>query len=143
MSSTLSRIRASRAARASGVVVSISVMGHLRAFGRAWRSWARRGGRGGRGGGGRGGGGRRPRARGRGGGGGGARRRRGRGGRGGGRAAGDGAVRRAETRPSGHAPDTIDSRPSQYGARSSRLRSLPAPDFGSGSSRSSMRLGTL
>src|SRR3954467_15627919 len=103
MSSTLSRIRASRAARASGVVVSISVMGHLRAFGRAWRSWARRGRRGGRGGGGRGVGG---------------RRRRGRGGRGGGRAAGDGAVRRAETRPRGHGPDTIDPAPPPDGGPS-------------------------
>ena len=32
-----------------------------------------------------------------------------------------------------YAPDTIDSRPAQNGARSSRLSTLPAPDFGSGS----------
>ena len=43
----------------------------------------------------------------------------------------------------GHAPPTIDSRPVQYGARSSRLSTLPAPDLGSGSVLSSMRLGIL
>src|SRR5579862_1388246 len=42
-----------------------------------------------------------------------------------------------------HAPATIVSCPSQYGARSSRLRSFPAPDLGSGSVRSSIRFGTL
>ena len=42
-----------------------------------------------------------------------------------------------------HAPPTLDSTPAQYGSRSSRLSTLPAPDFGSGSSRSSIRLGTL
>ena len=43
----------------------------------------------------------------------------------------------------GHAPATIVSRPAQWGARSSRLSTLPAPDLGSGSVRSSIRLGTL
>ncbi len=42
-----------------------------------------------------------------------------------------------------HAPPTTDSCPVQYGARSSRLRTLPAPDLGSGSVVSSMRLGIL
>jgi hypothetical protein len=42
-----------------------------------------------------------------------------------------------------HAPATIVSRPAQYGARNSRLSTLPAPDFGSGSVRSSTRFGTL
>ena len=41
------------------------------------------------------------------------------------------------------APATIDSWPAQYGARSSCLSSLPAPDFGRGSLRTSIRLGTL
>ena len=42
----------------------------------------------------------------------------------------------------GH-PPTRASRSCQYGSRSSRFSTLPAPDFGSGSSRSSIRLGTL
>ena len=43
----------------------------------------------------------------------------------------------------GHVPPTLDSTPAQYGSRSSRLSTLPAPDFGSGSVRSSICLGTL
>ena len=42
-----------------------------------------------------------------------------------------------------HEPPTLDSRPAQYGSRSSRLSTLPAPDFGSGSARSSICFGTL
>ena len=46
-------------------------------------------------------------------------------------------------RPPSHAPETIDSRPAQCGARSSRLSTFPAPDFGSGSVRTSICFGTL
>ena len=49
----------------------------------------------------------------------------------------------AGARAGDHAPPTTDSCPDQYGARSSRLSTLPAPDLGSGSAVSSMRLGIL
>ena len=42
-----------------------------------------------------------------------------------------------------YAPDTIDSRPAQCGARNSRLSTFPAPDFGSGSLRNSIAFGAL
>ena len=42
-----------------------------------------------------------------------------------------------------YAPDTIDSRPAQCGERNSRLSTLPAPDFGSGSLRNSIAFGAL
>ena len=41
------------------------------------------------------------------------------------------------------APRPAMAWPAQYGSRSSRLSTLPAPDLGSGSVRSSIRLGTL
>ena len=43
----------------------------------------------------------------------------------------------------GHVPATLDSVPAQYGSRSSRFSTLPAPDLGNGSVRSSICFGTL
>src|SRR2546421_12281564 len=40
-------------------------------------------------------------------------------------------------------PPTRRSRPAQYGSRSSRLRTLPTADLGSGSAESTICLGTL
>jgi hypothetical protein len=60
--------------------------------------------------------------------------------------AGRGGPRRSDQRAErrrGYAPDTSVSRPAQNGPRSSRFSVFPAPDFGSGSDRSSIAFGTL